>query len=391
MKARFFCIPLLVIFLSACSALGQKEPQALPTIVLDSGSSIDPPAVSKAGVVASGVVVPGQDAHMAFVLGGVIKSVAVSQNDQVKAGQLLSTLDDSAAQREVTQAERTLLELTSPTMVAAAQQAVAFTQKTQDEAQKKVDSLFYKRASDTLVENTEGEIKLAQQRLARAQDHYRDFSKDADDDPDKAAALVAMTRAQMDLNTLISKYNWYTGKPSEIDAAIARADLAYANAALQEAQWYLTALQTGQIPPGASGTKLSQLIQAKTNIEVARENLENTRLVSPIDGVVVTVDVVTGEYATPGKTVFVIIDLLNLQVDTTDLSERDIQNVKLGQKVTVTIKPLGLDVSGYVKSIAPLADTLGGDVVYKTTIVLDSYPPGLRAGMSVEVNFAPKE
>jgi hypothetical protein len=40
-----------------------------------------------------------------------------------------------------------------------------------------------------------------------------------------------------------------------------------------------------------------------------------------------------------------------------------------------------------VSAISPLADTLGGDVVYKVTIELDSLPEGLRAGMSAEVQF----
>jgi hypothetical protein len=39
--------------------------------------------------------------------------------------------------------------------------------------------------------------------------------------------------------------------------------------------------------------------------------------------------------------------------------------------VTVFIKALNQDVAGKVSAIAPLADTLGGDVVYKTTIDLD--------------------
>jgi len=40
-----------------------------------------------------------------------------------------------------------------------------------------------------------------------------------------------------------------------------------------------------------------------------------------------------------------------------------------------------------VSEISPLADTLGGDVVYQATIDLDSIPEGLRSGMSVEVRF----
>jgi len=36
-----------------------------------------------------------------------------------------------------------------------------------------------------------------------------------------------------------------------------------------------------------------------------------------------------------------------------------------------------------------VADTLGGDVIYKTTIALDSLPDGIRSGMSVTVNYLP--
>ena len=55
--------------------------------------------------------------------------------------------------------------------------------------------------------------------------------------------------------------------------------------------------------------------------------------------------------------------------------------------MTVSFKALDQDVSGVVSAISPLADTLGGDVVYKVTIELDSLPEGLRAGMSAEVQF----
>jgi hypothetical protein len=44
-------------------------------------------------------------------------------------------------------------------------------------------------------------------------------------------------------------------------------------------------------------------------------------------------------------------------------------------------------VTGRVSEIASLSDTLGGDVVYQTTIDLDSQPTGLRPGMTVDVSF----
>jgi len=38
-----------------------------------------------------------------------------------------------------------------------------------------------------------------------------------------------------------------------------------------------------------------------------------------------------------------------------------------------------------------MAEILGGDVVYRTTIELELPPADLRPGMSVEVHFAPSE
>ena len=76
-----------------------------------------------------------------------------------------------------------------------------------------------------------------------------------------------------------------------------------------------------------------------------------------------------------------------MHVETTDLSERDIPNVKLGQAATVSVKALNQDVAGKVTAISPLSDTLGGDVVYKVTILLDKFPANLLSGMSVDVRF----
>jgi HlyD family secretion protein len=89
----------------------------------------------------------------------------------------------------------------------------------------------------------------------------------------------------------------------------------------------------------------------------------------------------------PGQPVLVLADLDHLRVETTDLSERDVSRVKVGQKVTLLIKALNQEASGHVTHISPLAETLGGDVVYKATIDLDAPPEGLLPGMSVEAQF----
>ncbi len=80
-------------------------------------------------------------------------------------------------------------------------------------------------------------------------------------------------------------------------------------------------------------------------------------------------------------------EVSNLRVETTDLSERDVPQVKIGQTVNVFVQPLNENLTGQVSMISPIAETLGGDVVYRTTIDLDTFPPELRPGMSVDVQF----
>ena len=89
----------------------------------------------------------------------------------------------------------------------------------------------------------------------------------------------------------------------------------------------------------------------------------------------------------PGQVVLTLADLSHLQVQTTDLSERDVTRVSVGQQATVYVEALDVEIGGQVVDIAPQANTVGGDVVYAVTIELDEQPPGLRWGMSVEVEI----
>ena len=68
-----------------------------------------------------------------------------------------------------------------------------------------------------------------------------------------------------------------------------------------------------------------------------------------------------------------------------DLSERDISRVQLGAPAEVVVEALAESFPAKVLSISPLANTLGGDVVYEVTLVFDENPTGLLGGMTAEV------
>jgi hypothetical protein len=103
---------------------------------------------------------------------------------------------------------------------------------------------------------------------------------------------------------------------------------------------------------------------------------------------VTALEIGPGETVLPGQVVLVLADLSHLRVKTTDLSERDVASVAVGQAANVSVEALGTQIAGRVVRIASEATTVGGDVVYQVVIALDEQPANLRWGMSVEVEIA---
>jgi RND family efflux transporter MFP subunit len=127
--------------------------------------------------------------------------------------------------------------------------------------------------------------------------------------------------------------------------------------------------------------------RAEAAVEIAQANLAQGTLVAPYDGVVAAVGVVPGEFVKSNQAVITLATLSALQVETTDLGERDIPNVHIGDSATVFIEALNKTIPGKVVRISPIADTVGGDVVFKVTIVPDEQPGDLRWGMTAEVEI----
>jgi len=86
-------VSFVLLTLTACGSQSANSPEAVPTIVLESGNEAAMVAPSLGGVAASGVVIPAQEASMAFALGGIVETVNVKVGDRVQAGDLLVELD----------------------------------------------------------------------------------------------------------------------------------------------------------------------------------------------------------------------------------------------------------------------------------------------------------
>lgn len=129
--------------------------------------------------------------------------------------------------------------------------------------------------------------------------------------------------------------------------------------------------------------------KAQALLDSAKATLASeSALTAPFAGTVISVDISPYETVTPGQVVIVLGDLSKYQIETTDLSERDVPDVKVGQSASVFIEALGDEFEGKVVDIARISSEIGGDIVYKVTIELDSQPVGLLWGMSADVEIA---
>lgn len=126
---------------------------------------------------------------------------------------------------------------------------------------------------------------------------------------------------------------------------------------------------------------------AQAAVEEAQAVLALTTLVAPQDAVVTSVDAIPGQLVQQGQVVMTLATLDQLQLETTDLSERDIAKVKAGAPVDISIEALNETFTGRVISISPRADTVGGDTVFKVMIAFDEQPQDLLWGMTAEVTI----
>lgn len=195
----------------------------------------------------------------------------------------------------------------------------------------------------------------------------------------RLALEVNLANAEVDLEKAVKDYESLGEGPSEADIVLLEAQLA-------AAQRDYEAYRDGPDPDAVAMAE-ARLKNAEAQLKVARNALEGITLTAPVSGSAVSVDIIPGDTVLPSQTVITLADLSDLRVETTDLSERDVAQVSVGQIVSIYIEALNVDVPGRVVRISPQADVVGGDVVYAVIIDLDEQPPGLRWGMSVEVSF----
>jgi HlyD family secretion protein len=344
-----------------------------------------------ATVGATGTVRANQLAGLAFKTSGTVDEVLVQVGDIVQTGDRLAVLSDASlpagvllARADLVAAQRALDDvLHSGQPAAQAQLAVANAREAFRIAERDhtVNQEGNRATSDTL-KAAKAKLAVERERMQRAKDAYDRTPGSLSEGDTKAQAYLAYNNARIAYNTALASYNWYTGHPTEIQQAELDADLALAQAQLDDAIREYERMKDGPDPDDVAA--------AEARVAAAQATLQQAWITAPFDGVITAVDVRPGDQVGPGTIGFQLADLSRLMVDV-NVSEVDINRVQPGQPVELTFDAI-LDRSyqGEVTEVDLVGAEVQGVVNFLVTVALlhpdELVRPGLTAGVNLVVD-----
>jgi HlyD family secretion protein len=339
---------------------------------------------------ATGSVRARQTATLTWQASGTVEFVKVKPGDTVKAGDELASLLKTSLSQNIILAEADLITaqrnldnlLKSNTPSAQALVNLTSARKALEDAQKNYDTVTGKGITQADINNAEADYILAQQRVEDAQKLYDTLAGLPDSDPRRAQAYNNLYAATLARDRALATLNWMRGTRSELQIAQAEAQLELTKARVEDAEREWERLKDG---PDAA-----DLLAAQARVTAIQATLNTVHISAPFAGTVTEVFPLPGDQVTPGKPAFRVDDLSSLLVDV-QVSEVDINSVKLGQMVTLTFDAvLGQEYHGKVVEIAQAGDNINGSVYFTITVELDDADaqvrPGMTAAVTIEVN-----
>lgn len=141
----------------------------------------------------------------------------------------------------------------------------------------------------------------------------------------------------------------------------------------------------------------SDLIKARTNLELAQKNMADVTIVAPIDGTIIQRPVAPGQIIASasqpsgGTLLFLMANLARMQVRAM-VDETDIGQVRPGQQAEVTVESYpGRQFPGMVKKIEPQALVTQSVTMFPVVIELENRDRMLKPGMNADVQIQVEE
>jgi multidrug efflux pump subunit AcrA (membrane-fusion protein) len=232
---------------------------------------------------------------------------------------------------------------------------------------------------------------------------------------------IANSREYQLLQTAAANLNWCTAVWSESDIAAQDAKIASAQAQIQLLQAQITADQT-QITDATSSVyglaihlntvwtayqdaseQLSNAVStlyelerspnpddlaaAQARLQAAQVTVDSLSLTAPFAGTITEVDVKPGDQVSPGSIGFRLDKLDRLLVDV-QVSEVDINNIQIGQPVTLSFDAIqNKQYNGVVSQVPEVGDIIQGVVEFNLLVELKDADQYVKPGMTAAVNI----
>jgi membrane fusion protein (multidrug efflux system) len=341
------------------------------------------------------------DGHLmplsARISGYVIK-VNVDDNQEVKAGTVLAEIDPKDYQVALDQAKAELADAQASAQALNINVPIA-----------SVNTESQVSVSEADVENSRAGIAVSEDQLEAAKAQLAQAEANdvkAQNDLIRYKQLVdkqEISQQQYDQAVASAKASAATVASAHATATAATQQVTQARSKLVQSQANLRNAQTG--PRQVASTKARAISadatvqQKEAAVEQAELNLQYTKIVAPVDGIV-SKNAEVGMNVTPGQQLFTIFPLNDVWI-TANFKETQLKNMKQGQRVEIKVDANGRDYKGKVDSIAgssgartsllPPENATGNYVkVVQRVPVKIVLEPGqnsdhyLRLGMSVE-------
>jgi HlyD family secretion protein len=345
-KNRTLWIILLIILLAASAFIFVRRSRANSAVTQFQTAKIERGNLT-ATIGATGTVRAKQTATLIWQAAGTVDTVNVKVGDNIPVGFVMANLQKTSLPQSVIMAQADLVS-----------------------AQKELDDLL---SSDT----------------ARAQAVIA--LRDAQEAYDKAANWREELNGKINIKEI--HYKKFFGRTIPVlkehreyadEETIAQADedLALAKAKLDDAQREFDRLTAGNT---------TEIAAAQAKVDAAQATLNLARVIAPFAGTVTESYPLPGDQIGAGATAFRLDNLSSLLVDV-EVSEVDINNVSIGQPVTLSFDAiLGKTYHGKVVEVAQSGTATQGVVNFTVTVELTDADSQVKPGMTAAVNIVVKE
>jgi len=336
---------------------------------------------------------------------GIIIESSINEGDEVKAGQIITKINNTTLQNQYDQAKNNLevsektidsiksninsMQIQNVDMVNQAESAYLYAEAEYEKVMDGASSDEIKQAEETVNQN-EINLKYIKTNLDKNKELLEQgaISQSMFDE-----TLKNYNISETQFNTALAQFNLVKSYPTESSIKAAQ------NKMFQAKAGYELSISNGdfQLKELQSQLEIAQIQSehSRNTVEQSKTEINKTIITSPIDGVVNSLLIKQGEFIQAGKKVAEIYDNDNVEVRVY-VSESNIGNVKVGQDVNVFVDSESKPFKGKVIRINNEAEFTPKNIqtkeervntVFEVKIEVLDRSGTIKPGMPVDVNI----